>query len=1299
MTEEVWPSGPAAGIQEALLAHDFESLAKAIGDKHLEDCGFSDEIIQSPCLEDYAKWWLDQREFAKAVAVYKFVSGKRHLTYLHFYQYALVVIGQREEALSICLEAINENRAAVGTYWNAANLCMDVGRHRDAKQLYLQAKKMGGDKSFNIDEKLQIVNNLVGFYELWNNIKNSRFSLDAAATDTVAQLEFSDLLRLATGGDKNYSVELIDWNDKNCQIGDFANRAAVAAGRAFQSNYMDEMIYQYQYEAIKTGAMSYLCPKTGAVVQSDISIYIDDPVAIAYFFNTEAPFFLIVESVSGERYGLYFPLDEAFIGFNTGRLRITVCYRLKHILTTKWAIFKEYFEKKHKTAIISNILNHWGHTLLNEYPSLECLFEHGLLHRAIPIVSGMDGYITIRDIFNIDFEHEAQLATDEAVTDYVACNNLFVVRPTNGKYRLPLNLRRRLLESCNRLYGEDVRRRFNKADYGFVAWIEIRSNDRICLNQDELACEVVKHLEAKNMGRVAIFIAGWSKKLVGDRDSDIRMIQRDLEVAEKIAQEISTFSNAACFNVIGCTIYEKVTWAQFADVHVCVLGTGECFSYLVNKPLIVHANSGWYPGIHRTTSNIDIPPEVRYVVGKEFIEDTDSQHYHIGNYACKPAGVLQQLDKVIANRGIARIQDILLENDFAHLAKAIGDTRLEDCQFSDATIASPCLEDYAKWLLDQQEFGKAADVYKFISSKRPVSHLHFYQYALVRNGQQQEAIEVCLEAINENRANVGTYWNVANLYMGLGRHEEAKRFYLQAQGKPGAENFAIAAKLRLADSFLGLRDNEISSFFELWNKIKSSNFSLAAEAAPQVDYSHLRNLADNGDKRFSVDIVDWNDKNCPIGDFASRDAVDAGLAFQADYVDELMHTYQYEAIKTGAMSYRCPQTGEVLHSNVSIYIDHPVSIAYFFNGKTPFFLLVEPISGLRNGLYFPLEEVFVCFNLNRSSTLVCLKLKYNLTSKWPTFKNYFENSNRTALISNVLNHWGHTILNEYPSLDYLFDAGLLNSATTVVSGVDGYINIKDVFNIDFANAIQLADGAAITDYVADNNLFIVRPTNGPYRLPSSLRRRLLECSDRLRGEDVRRHFKQADFGFAVWIEVRSNDRICLNQVEVACEIVRHLDAQNLGRIAVFIAGWSKKLVADRPFDMLMIERDSEIAGKIAEGVAAFSDAACFNIIGRTIYEKILWAELADVHVCVVGTGIVFAYLSGKPLVLHGNAGWYPEINTPVAADIPVELMYVVDKEFIEDRDDRHYHLGNYECKPAGVLKQLDAVLAKREALT
>ena len=655
---------------------------------------------------------------------------------------------------------------------------------------------------------------------------------------------------------------------------------------------------------------------------------------------------------------------------------------------------------------------------------------------------------------------------------------------------------------------------------------------------------------------------------------------------------------------------------------------------------------------------------------------------------------------------LAEIQDALSKQDFPRLSAAVGEASFEECGFSAESINSPALEYYARWWQNQRENDKALGVYKYVLSKKKLyaGSIHYYQSALVRDGRPEEAINVCLESLVDNPAYAGTYMDLGNLHLDGCRYGEARRWYSQAQGKTRAENFDIAGKLAFLESVESLHND--------WTAIKNANFAPAWEGGenpPKVDWGQFLRLANVAGNHFAVKTVEWRDGGDAAGvDFFDRDAVSAGIAFQSEAVEGTLQAYQYQAVKTGEMAYLCPLTGEELRSSVSVYMDRFMATAYFFRGKIPFFLLVERVNGQRNGLYFPLEETYVHFippgytgdsveltYILTTNTRVCIGLKHELTTRWPLFRDYFAQKNRLALLANVHHMVGHSLLNEYPSLNCLFEHGLLNRSTRVLSGLDEFFNIPDVFSLDLDDQVRLTDRAAMTEYIVNNNLFVVRPANAAYRLPPSLRQRVLEASRRLGGEAIRRRFNKADYAFTVWFEVRTNDHICLNQEELACAVAKHLDEKKMGKTALFIAGWSSKLSADNPTDTRMIAQDSAVADRIAEKLSAFPGVQCFNIIGRSIYEKVGWGELADVHISTYGSGIIFAALANRALVLHATTCWYPALRTDYyKLENSPEVWRAVGMEFIEDSDSPPSRSRNYQCEPEALLGELDETLVE-----
>lgn len=141
---------------------------------------------------------------------------------------------------------------------------------------------------------------------------------------------------------------------------------------------------------------------------------------------------------------------------------------------------------------------------------------------------------------------------------------LLVVRPTTG-YWVGLALREWIANAADEYRRRSGLARLAKAEATRpLIWFELRSNDRIWLNQAEAIPAIVELLKLR-FPSLAIVLAGWSR-MEDYNDADELMVGRDWALARSIECKIP--ASVHVFNIVGCRTIEKLAWGLAADTFV-----------------------------------------------------------------------------------------------------------------------------------------------------------------------------------------------------------------------------------------------------------------------------------------------------------------------------------------------------------------------------------------------------------------------------------------------------------------------------------------------------------------------------------------------------------------------------------------------------------------------------------------------------------------------------------------------------------------------------------------------------------
>ena len=439
------------------------------------------------------------------------------------------------------------------------------------------------------------------------------------------------------------------------------------------------------------------------------------------------------------------------------------------------------------------------------------------------------------------------------------------------------------------------------------------------------------------------------------------------------------------------------------------------------------------------------------------------------------------------------------------------------------------------------------------------------------------------------------------------------------------------------------------------------------------------------------------------GDHAA--GLDADAVRRGDEINKTsreVFPFQRKILESGYLEFPSPFTGEPLRSNVSLLFSggRPV-ICYFFQDREPFFVVLNPFSGGKSGLYFPARNAWVSQEPLRghASTLVYLKALI-VAHAAETLRHLSATGPRPlCLLAGMMNHWGHTLLNEFDAWEQCVDQELLSGVETILKGQSNFLGIDELFP-DLAAKTFVPAGNMLEAYraVVDGGYMVVRPTT-KYWHSIALRERLVAAA--------KRHHEQhpiADLDEAarshpvIWFEIRTNDRIWLNQAEGIISIATRLKAM-YPDLRIVLAGWSRKEERSAE-DERSIAKDAAVSTAIKEALPA--DIKVVDLTGSKIIEKIAWGAFAiDAFVVTAGTGMAFPYLIGRKRgIVHSNAAlsmalWRDKSEkTWDFAEDAVPFL-TMETEFIADENpERHMHVRNHKLDIDALFEKLCRVISE-----
>lgn len=1064
-------------------------------------------------------------------------------------------------------------------------------------------------------------------------------------------------------------------------------------------NKSDQHIYKLNLNAINNSYLDLICPLSGKIVKSNQSFLLDKSRnIIAYRFLSEnIVFYLGIGNVFGCKLFLYFPGEDIIINLYNGSRNVELwadflknyCNILKTYMVTKWGDVINYLsDQKSKDLVgITGTMNHFGHAILNELSSYQQLFEKNYLSKFKQILVGPNEFIPFNKLFP-EFEVDKISRKNEDTLNiftYIIENNLFVIRPTNVGYLLSINLAKRIYDasvnSCSPSYLQEIE---NAKKYFPLLWFEIRTNDRIWLNQAEGIAEIVNRLysDYPNLG---VIFAGWSST---DQDdiTNKHWIEQDQKIVKQSQALINT--NITTFAVVGHKTYEKIAWAGVADIHISTYGSGNIFAEIANKSIIIHANKGWYPTSSMKNSimkNSPLASELISILPIEYIQDEDSKiHFHSKNYYCNWEGIYHEIVKILNTFGSINTFRLSIEHPKVEL-KSIpiwitGKINSEAIYLIKGKIASGTLGDLALVQIQFLDFNQKIieDNYEGFGFS---PNIGYYKYLPI------------------------TSQTMSEFQIEIQPHPQA--YYLRC----GFHAWRISKSPIILESqvkFIQYICKEYNNIYNLLNLPTIPIHLINADWPENIDLNIAKTYFSKTSKYKEIqlesiqnlEIYPWFE-SLGIENFSHFiENVQKCKEYQGKSNQEI-YDFDLNAIKTGYLESVCPWSGKILKSNQSFIIDNTNSwLFYRFVGNQVFYLIVGGGGGHKVALYFPSIELVINF-VGTGFTIVCDIFKSYVVSRWSDVINYLSDTMLTpkslVAITGTYYHVGHTIFNEFSSYHELSSKNLLINFQKYIVGGYEFIPFDKLFpEVNEDNIIRKQDCNTLEmfEFALKNNYFLVRPNNGSENLDRGTAQRIYSASVKSCSQSSLQKIEEVSNHFPVlWFEIKSNDRMWLNQADGIAKIANQLysDYPNL---AIIFAGWSRSSVQDNTSDIKWIEKDQQI---VKESQALiYSQIPTFTIVGYKTYEKIAWAGSSDIHIVTYGSGTVFASIANKPIIIHVNRGYYPShlIERAMKTYHPgyADLSVVPIENVTEDKIEEHYTVRNYHCNWEGIYQQIIKLL-------
>ena len=462
------------------------------------------------------------------------------------------------------------------------------------------------------------------------------------------------------------------------------------------------------------------------------------------------------------------------------------------------------------------------------------------------------------------------------------------------------------------------------------------------------------------------------------------------------------------------------------------------------------------------------------------------------------------------------------------------------------------------------------------------------------------------------------------------------------------------------------------------------------DMAPILSKLHLFLCAADSASKESLGLIPQNvlDAFGISGDQLMANCRESLIASKRPAASGDIDSYKVESIREGRMCYKSPLSGLSVSAFKSIVLPRG-GIAYLIiEGEVAYYAMECMSSGGLGGFYFPSYGLILGFKNLRHITYSVKQLICQLLLNYTQIVEYFNAGPpcEMALISGVYAHLAHTFYNEYPPYLALEALDLIKNRP-VLTGPSYYLKVSELTRRDDLRQQFFDSNLALSQFIIASNMLAAKPSVTAYTVSKGIKASL-ECIANTAGNDI--CIERDIHDPVVWFEIRSNDRICVNQIDV-CKSVVSMLLEKFASPKVLVAGWSLPPVPSM-HDMKYIDRDREIASSLVK----FSKDTVVPLIGLTLSQKLAYSSFCSAFITGYGGGTMFSVLHDRPMLLHTNHGWINSCKSALLRANPMlssAKVYVVNPLYIEDDSEKiHFHTRNYKCDPDGLVSNFEELL-------
>lgn len=378
----------------------------------------------------------------------------------------------------------------------------------------------------------------------------------------------------------------------------------------------------------------------------------------------------------------------------------------------------------------------------------------------------------------------------------------------------------------------------------------------------------------------------------------------------------------------------------------------------------------------------------------------------------------------------------------------------------------------------------------------------------------------------------------------------------------------------------------------------------------------------------------------------------------------------------------CPDTGQSLKSTGSFVVD-PHHIAYRFEGRFVFYLLVGRFHGRRAALCVPAKNLLITLDVPErglpitqwvAQTMRRL-ISYSFTHPVEFRNRVHSLPKELTIVVGGMGNFGHHVWQELSGIAMAVEAGQLHSVKSMLVGPHTWFDIAAVFP-EIAPDIIVKCTAADEMFIEafDQPGTLLRPIG--VQITKNLRDRLRHAAEiKLGSREVLRILSEGKRARLIWINLRFHNKMWNSQVEGYAALLNTLQNE-FGDIGVVYDGWKDTCETRNQIDSLI-----------------HKNVIRHDTIGASIESSLIWAEAVTTYVSVIGSGLVLnSWLVERPGIAHANRAHLRQRqfwNSVSQGMIPTSF---IDQQLVTD-DGSLY--GNYDFDWKHLLDPVRSAISNR----